>query len=226
MCPGGVRTTKSTWGGPFRTLLEMRKSLWESNHETSVIQTVHWSIYRLLSSIPPGMQQNLSYRHHIWWKYEHYFWIWRGHIRLTIRVRHKMTSATSPLRTSFRAVSCSFINPSPPVRIPSCMPSRSLTLSHSLFCSHRVLSHALFGINRSKVVLVRTALFWVITQGAAVISHRRFGTTYRFHPQGSWIQKKACSPNTKFISPPALFPKQTHWLQAFFLILEPWGWDR
>jgi len=30
-----------------------------------------------------------------------------------------------------------------------------------------------------------TALFWVITQRVVVISYRRFGTTFRSHPQGS-----------------------------------------
>ena len=46
---------------------------------------------------------------------------------------------------------------------------------------------------------MRIALFWVITQRIAVISYRRFGITYRSHPQGSRIQRKACSPNTEFI---------------------------
>jgi len=31
-----------------------------------------------------------------------------------------------------------------------------------------------------------TALFWVITQRVVVISYRRFGTTYRSHPQGCY----------------------------------------
>jgi hypothetical protein len=31
----------------------------------------------------------------------------------------------------------------------------------------------------------RTALFWVITQQVVTISYRRFGSTYRSHPQGS-----------------------------------------
>ena len=44
--------------------------------------------------------------------------------------------------------------------------------------------------------VLRTALFWVVTHRIVVISYRRFGTTYRSHPQGSR------------------------------LILEPWGWDR
>jgi hypothetical protein len=34
---------------------------------------------------------------------------------------------------------------------------------------------------------MRTALFWVITQRIVVIYYRRFGTTYRTHPQGSRI---------------------------------------
>ena len=36
---------------------------------------------------------------------------------------------------------------------------------------------------------MRVALFWVSTQRVVVISYRRFGTTYRYHPQGSRIQK-------------------------------------
>ena len=32
--------------------------------------------------------------------------------------------------------------------------------------------------------VLRTALFCVVTQRAVVISYRRFGTTYRSHPQG------------------------------------------
>ena len=46
---------------------------------------------------------------------------------------------------------------------------------------------------------LRTALFWVITQRVVVISCRRFVTACRSHPQGSGIQKKACSPNTERI---------------------------
>ena len=46
---------------------------------------------------------------------------------------------------------------------------------------------------------MRTALFWVIiAQQVVVISNRRFRTTFRSHAQGFF----------------------------FFLILEPWGWDR
>jgi hypothetical protein len=37
--------------------------------------------------------------------------------------------------------------------------------------------------------VVRTALFWVVTQRVVVNSYRRFGTTCRFHLQGSRIQK-------------------------------------
>jgi len=33
--------------------------------------------------------------------------------------------------------------------------------------------------------VLRTALFWVITQRVVVISYRRFATTYRFQLQGS-----------------------------------------
>ena len=37
--------------------------------------------------------------------------------------------------------------------------------------------------------MLRTALFWVITQRVVVICYRRFGTTYRSHLQGSRKQK-------------------------------------
>jgi len=37
----------------------------------------------------------------------------------------------------------------------------------------------------------RTALFWDITQRVVVDSYRRFGTTYRSHPQGPRINSKA-----------------------------------
>jgi len=33
----------------------------------------------------------------------------------------------------------------------------------------------------------RTALFWVVTQRVVIIPCRHFGTTYRFHLQGSFI---------------------------------------
>jgi hypothetical protein len=36
-----------------------------------------------------------------------------------------------------------------------------------------------------QVPRTRTKLFWVIMHRVAVISYRRFGTTYRSHPQGS-----------------------------------------
>jgi hypothetical protein len=32
----------------------------------------------------------------------------------------------------------------------------------------------------SRLEIIRTALFWIITQRVVVIHHRRFGTTYRF----------------------------------------------
>jgi len=32
---------------------------------------------------------------------------------------------------------------------------------------------------------MRSALFWNFTQRRIVVSYRRFGTTYWFHPQGS-----------------------------------------
>jgi hypothetical protein len=35
--------------------------------------------------------------------------------------------------------------------------------------------------------LLRTSLFWVITQQVVVISYQRFGETYLSHPQGSGI---------------------------------------
>jgi len=41
--------------------------------------------------------------------------------------------------------------------------------------------------NCNMAIILRTALFWVITQRVAVISYRRFGITCQVHPQGSWI---------------------------------------
>ena len=41
-----------------------------------------------------------------------------------------------------------------------------------------------FRVNLSVPSGFRTALFWVVTQRVVVISYRRYGTTYRSHPQG------------------------------------------
>jgi len=46
---------------------------------------------------------------------------------------------------------------------------------------------------------LRSVLFWVIMQWVVVISYRCFGATYRSHPQGSRIKKKACCTNREFI---------------------------
>ena len=43
----------------------------------------------------------------------------------------------------------------------------------------------------------RTALFWITAQRIVVISYRRFGTTYRSHPQWSGIQKRTSSSRAK-----------------------------
>jgi len=51
---------------------------------------------------------------------------------------------------------------------------------------------------------MRTALFWDVTQPVVAISCRNFGTTYRFHLQGSRIQKKAFCPNIPHSLPPHL----------------------
>ena len=40
-----------------------------------------------------------------------------------------------------------------------------------------------------KIQHLRTALYWAITQRLVVIPHRRFGTTYPSHLQGSRIQE-------------------------------------
>ena len=42
------------------------------------------------------------------------------------------------------------------------------------------------GFHREKYL--RTRIFWVIAQRVVVISYSRFGTIYRYHPQGSRIQ--------------------------------------
>jgi len=41
---------------------------------------------------------------------------------------------------------------------------------------------------------IRLALFWAITQPLVVISYRRFGTTYRFHPERLRIRKMEMEP--------------------------------
>jgi len=46
----------------------------------------------------------------------------------------------------------------------------------------KVLESMISGFRRE---VLRTALFWVITQRVVVISYRRFGTTYRSHPVSS-----------------------------------------
>ena len=56
-------------------------------------------------------------------------------------------------------------------------------------------------------MVLSTALFSVVTKRVAVIYYRRFGTTYRSHPQGSRTQKNLVNP--------FLF---------FFWTLEPSGW--
>jgi hypothetical protein len=54
-------------------------------------------------------------------------------------------------------------------------------------CSIRLLCE--FGLATNvETRMMRTALFWVITQRVVVISCRRFGATYRSHHQGSRIQ--------------------------------------
>ena len=53
--------------------------------------------------------------------------------------------------------------------------------------------------------MFRTPVLWVISQIAPAISYRCFWTTYRFHLQGSSIQKKACCPNTEFTYGTVLF---------------------
>jgi hypothetical protein len=45
------------------------------------------------------------------------------------------------------------------------------------------------GENRQAYRVLRTELFWVVTQQVVVISYRRLGTTYRSHLQGPKIRK-------------------------------------
>jgi len=51
----------------------------------------------------------------------------------------------------------------------------------------KFLSTVMFPSSGKKQVNLKTAFFRVITQRVVVISHRRFGTTYRSHLQGSRI---------------------------------------
>jgi hypothetical protein len=50
------------------------------------------------------------------------------------------------------------------------------------------------------VFLLRTALFWAITQRAVVILYRRFGTTSLFHLQGSRNPRSNLSPLTHYFN--------------------------
>jgi hypothetical protein len=50
-----------------------------------------------------------------------------------------------------------------------------------------VILHETQGVDVMKVIrreVMRTALFWAITQRVVVVTHRRFGTTCRSHLQG------------------------------------------
>ena len=55
--------------------------------------------------------------------------------------------------------------------------------------SDAIYSVKVRGVLVSRRQKMKTALFWVITQQVVVIPYRRFGTTYRSHPQGSRNQK-------------------------------------
>ena len=62
----------------------------------------------------------------------------------------------------------------------------------------------------SAAMLLRSALFWDITQRRVIILYRRFGTTYRSHLKGSR------SPKWKENKEPSFLLR----------LLDPWRWDR
>jgi len=70
---------------------------------------------------------------------------------------------------------------------------------------------------------LKTALFWVITQRVAVIYCRRFGTTYRSHPQGSRLQK-VC-PVPPFLSVIQAVDLHFFWMPAALLLCAS-SWER
>jgi len=59
------------------------------------------------------------------------------------------------------------------------------TYIHTYIHAHiHTYMHTYFtDIRRNKHRMLRTALYWVVTQRVMVISYRCFGTTYRSHPQ-------------------------------------------
>jgi hypothetical protein len=59
-------------------------------------------------------------------------------------------------------------------------------------------------------MLMRSALFWGITQRRMVILYRRFGTTYRSYLQGSRNPKRVVSST----------------LPTLLELLDPWRWSR
>jgi hypothetical protein len=68
-----------------------------------------------------------------------------------------------------------------------------------ILCKDRRSVFAWFQASATKQM--RTALFWVITQRAVVISYRRFGTIYRSHLQGTrfWTLEERSSHSTLVI---------------------------
>jgi hypothetical protein len=52
-------------------------------------------------------------------------------------------------------------------------------------CTSKKLLHAYAWTQASAAVSMRSSLFWDIAQHRLVVTYRRFGATYRSHPQGS-----------------------------------------
>ena len=61
-------------------------------------------------------------------------------------------------------------------------------LTHFVLLPYFMFADLLCYVRYNVMYVVRTALFWVVTQPVVVYSYRRFGTNYRFHLQGSRIQ--------------------------------------
>jgi len=61
-------------------------------------------------------------------------------------------------------------------------------LTHFVLLPYFIFADLLCYVRYNVMYVMRTALFWVVTQRIVVYSHRRFGTTYLFHLQDSRIK--------------------------------------
>jgi len=63
-----------------------------------------------------------------------------------------------------------------------------LSLTYFVLLPYFMFADLLCYVRYNVTYVMRTALFWVVTQRIVVYYYRRFGTTYRLHLQGSRIQ--------------------------------------